>query len=203
MNISCEVMGDLLPLYVDGVASGDTQRLVEEHLRSCPACAAAAERMRRAAVLPENPEIQLRDGAVLKTFKRSWRRKKLAVACTAALAAALLTAAFAMAVQEVAVLHDFFFPSVHMIVRVEEDDVWQALPETITFDSVFFEQEVVNDANSDGPVTLRILDSSGWVAYEAFRLEAGTAAALSSLDRSETYTVEIQAEEGSYTLNFC
>lgn len=34
----CEVIRDLIPLYVDGCCSENTRTLVEEHLAGCPAC---------------------------------------------------------------------------------------------------------------------------------------------------------------------
>lgn len=38
MNVKCGVMIDLLPLYVDGIATEDTKIIVEEHLRECESC---------------------------------------------------------------------------------------------------------------------------------------------------------------------
>ena len=38
-DISCEVIRDLLPLYVDDVLSPDSRALVEEHLGTCADCA--------------------------------------------------------------------------------------------------------------------------------------------------------------------
>ena len=35
MNMKCEVIRDLLPLYVDGVASEESRALIEEHLNTC------------------------------------------------------------------------------------------------------------------------------------------------------------------------
>ncbi len=35
MNISCEIIKDLLPLYHDGVCSVDSTKAVEEHLEHC------------------------------------------------------------------------------------------------------------------------------------------------------------------------
>lgn len=37
-RISCNVTKDLLPAYLDGVCSGESGELVEEHLAECPAC---------------------------------------------------------------------------------------------------------------------------------------------------------------------
>ena len=38
MKISCEVIQDLLPLYVDQICSEHSKCLVEEHLRECEKC---------------------------------------------------------------------------------------------------------------------------------------------------------------------
>lgn len=38
MNKQCELVQDLLPLYVDGICSRTSTQLVEEHLISCPEC---------------------------------------------------------------------------------------------------------------------------------------------------------------------
>ena len=38
MNLTCDIVMDLIPLYRDNAASADTVKAVEEHLKSCPAC---------------------------------------------------------------------------------------------------------------------------------------------------------------------
>lgn len=38
MNITCDVIKDLLPLYVEDISSDDTRKLVEEHIASCETC---------------------------------------------------------------------------------------------------------------------------------------------------------------------
>ena len=38
MNISCEIIRDLLPLYHDNVCSEKSCKLVEEHLKTCEKC---------------------------------------------------------------------------------------------------------------------------------------------------------------------
>lgn len=38
-DIPCDLIIDLLPLYADGTASSAANRMVEEHIRSCPDCA--------------------------------------------------------------------------------------------------------------------------------------------------------------------
>ena len=44
-RISCEIIRDLLPLYVDGQTRPDTSRIISEHLSACPECARMYEEM--------------------------------------------------------------------------------------------------------------------------------------------------------------
>lgn len=44
-NISCNVIRDLLPSYMDGIASDDSVKLVEEHLTQCSECMDFKNRM--------------------------------------------------------------------------------------------------------------------------------------------------------------
>ena len=37
-KITCNVIKDILPLYIDGVVSEDTQKIVDEHLAECSLC---------------------------------------------------------------------------------------------------------------------------------------------------------------------
>ncbi len=46
MNRDCEIVQDLLPLYIDGVCSRSAAELVEEHIRDCEICRAVFEKMR-------------------------------------------------------------------------------------------------------------------------------------------------------------
>ena len=57
-KISCNVIGDLLPLYVDGAVSEDTKKLVEEHLAECEECKKAAEEMGKELVLPVHETVR-------------------------------------------------------------------------------------------------------------------------------------------------
>ena len=38
MKMKCEVVRDLLPLYVDGVVSEESRKMIEEHLEECDDC---------------------------------------------------------------------------------------------------------------------------------------------------------------------
>ena len=47
MKISCNIIEDLLPLYVDDAVSEDSRQLVEEHLKECVSCRKMLEEIKR------------------------------------------------------------------------------------------------------------------------------------------------------------
>lgn len=70
MNVSCKVIEDLLPLYHDGVCSGDSRALVEEHLKTCETCG----KVKAALDAEETPEAAADDKKALKGIKKKVRR---------------------------------------------------------------------------------------------------------------------------------
>ena len=89
MKLSCAVAADLLPLYAEKMTSAETNALVEEHLRECPACRKRLEELQAPAVMPVDA-----DAMPLKKLQRAVRRKRRA----AVWAAVLLSLAVAVAV---------------------------------------------------------------------------------------------------------
>lgn len=71
-DLSCEVVRDLLPSYLDGVASGETKAAVERHMEECPDCRETLRRMKEPEVAapPEEKEIDY-----LKKVRRRSSRK--------------------------------------------------------------------------------------------------------------------------------
>lgn len=57
-KITCNVIKDILPLYIDGVVSEDTQKIVEEHLEECSLCRDEINKLKKTLVIPTNEEIQ-------------------------------------------------------------------------------------------------------------------------------------------------
>lgn len=79
MKITCNIIGDLLPLYAENLASEDSRALVEEHLDDCPACRASLSAMQQAA--PSLPEDALPLAKVQKALRgRRWATAVLAAA---------------------------------------------------------------------------------------------------------------------------
>ena len=45
-NIPCEMIRDLLPLYVEGLTSGESSRQIEAHMETCEDCRGRYLRMK-------------------------------------------------------------------------------------------------------------------------------------------------------------
>ena len=87
MNVTREVIRDLLPLYEAGEVSGDTRRLVEEFLEQDPELARQLEEERR-QLLPDPIPIPLDKETEMQTLERTKRLLKwraVSLACAVAL----------------------------------------------------------------------------------------------------------------------
>lgn len=87
-KVSCNIIKDILPLYLDDVVSGDTKEMVEEHLESCDACREEAEMLKRDIVLTVNKDIISLDIQALKKLRRRIFRNKVFISVLSILAAA-------------------------------------------------------------------------------------------------------------------
>ena len=101
-NLSCEIIRDLFPSYVDNVLSDASIQAVEEHIRECEACAKILADMR----LPEEPEEavqeKLRQDREINFLKKVKRRHRLVVCC-------ILTVAVLLAVPAVVLIKAVYF----------------------------------------------------------------------------------------------
>ena len=70
----CKIVGDLLPLYVDGLTSEDSGQFIEEHVAQCPACRALLEQMR--APLETEPSEEVADYAAALRKRRRCRIRR-------------------------------------------------------------------------------------------------------------------------------
>lgn len=76
-KVSCEIVKDLLPLYYDNVCSGDSKRMVEEHLVECDSCKMELDSIQADLKLPkEEIERNKNDGNVIKNISSFWNRSR-------------------------------------------------------------------------------------------------------------------------------
>lgn len=81
-DLTCGVVRDLLPSYIEGLLGEDSREAVDRHLAACPACTAQKEAM--AARTEPEPEEAAKEVDYLKRVKKGTAKKiVLAVVCTA------------------------------------------------------------------------------------------------------------------------
>ena len=71
MKLQCTVIEDLLPVYIDGICSLESEKLIEDHLLQCPACREMLARMRSAEAQP--PQIA---DEPLRSIGKRWQQGK-------------------------------------------------------------------------------------------------------------------------------
>ena len=94
MSDKCNLIKDILPLYVEDMVSTDTREFVREHLEHCAECRVEFERMRKATkFIPDaDPDTDI---VPLKRVKRDLFIKRLQTICfTAILACAIVMIVF-------------------------------------------------------------------------------------------------------------
>lgn len=87
-KVSCNIIRDILPLYLDDVVSDETKEMVEEHLQSCASCRGEASAMRKDVILPASKSQRFAEASVIKNIKSKIFRKKMIV-CAGTVAAVL------------------------------------------------------------------------------------------------------------------
>ncbi len=80
-EIKCEVIRDLLPLYVDDAASKETRELIQEHLNTCPDCREELQRISVPVSLPPDEDTQLLERFNHKRREKRRRKRKLGLVC--------------------------------------------------------------------------------------------------------------------------
>lgn len=112
-KISCSIIQDILPLYVDEVVSEETQEMVDEHLKYCAACQQEVEMMKQSLYLPIEKEAPM-----LQNLKTKWRNKKLIVSgLSVLLTAFILFGGFYLIFH-----YERFIPYSENIVQIEVQD---------------------------------------------------------------------------------
>ena len=78
MDISCNIIKDLLPLYAEDMASEDTRKMVDEHLCGCDGCTRELAAIKKAPKVPVETDVKS-----LKRVGDSIKRRRIVTAFTA------------------------------------------------------------------------------------------------------------------------
>ena len=77
MNITCDIIRDLLPLYAEDMVSEDSRKLVDGHLCQCDPCTKQLAIMKKVQTLPLDVEVDS-----LKRVGNTIRRRRILAALT-------------------------------------------------------------------------------------------------------------------------
>lgn len=77
MNITCDIIRDLLPLYAEDMVSEDSKKLVDEHLCQCDPCTKQLAIMKKVQTLPMDVEVES-----LKRVGNTIRRRRILAVLT-------------------------------------------------------------------------------------------------------------------------
>jgi hypothetical protein len=112
-EINCNIIKDILPLYVDGVVSDDTKEMVEEHLANCEECKKEVGLMKQELNIPAEKEASF-----IKDFKKKWRNKKIIISGLSI----ILTGLILLGVFSFVFHYDRVVPYAEALIKIEIQD---------------------------------------------------------------------------------
>ena len=206
--MSCNIIQDILPLYIDDAVSDDTKKMVEDHIKHCPNCQKELETLKKEVILVTNEKIQADDKKLLQNLQKKLKHQKIIISFFTVIAVLSLLFIGTMVVENVGFLYDFFYPRIDTQTKIEqsEADQWQQLKfdtgDYLIFDSLFFKKEVVHVDNYERTILLRIKDTAGNIIIKTHKLDSAQSISLKKLKRNQPYIVEIKGKKGEYFFNF-
>ncbi len=184
-DMTCEVIRDLLPLYVDDVLSSDSRALVEEHLKTCEDCTEYYHALKE----PEGNYKQMRktdDKAAFKRIKGTLKKKRLiTILVTAVCVAALGFGAFYGLV-----VHEKYLPYEESGLYVSE--------EAIRTDKGYYKSTGLY--SPDGETLFLFMTTTAYSQMQNDQSMAG--APVMGLDK-ESRTMRIEDDNGAVTEQVC
>lgn len=204
--MNCNIVEDLLPSYVDGICSEETVAAVEKHIEHCQRCKDSMQMMQQ----PTVQVIEKNVAAAKEPFNRINKKRRFQV-ISAIMMTFMITIIGYQIVQDVGVIHQFFFPQVIAVVEIEDGmEEWQNISfssdlishqDYVIYDSLFWKKEIVNSANNEGDVLLRVKDEKGNIIIDEFQIAPGKNNKLDGLVKEKKYFFEIKAPQGRYIIN--
>lgn len=217
MKINCDMIKDLLPLYIDEKCSSDAVDAVEKHIKKCEECRHTLELMR-----DEQVKLKVgKDTKAKKPFKKVVR--VTAWSCFGVVCVSFLLCVFGWAGFFKPIYDRYYCSMSARIEASEATDEWQTAairyfsgsdngenPEQkayLEYDSIFAKKRVSGMfPDSFGSVDIRILDEDGNVVVEPTQVCSLGEQGYIDIDELKTntkYTVQYKCSEpGTYPLQF-
>ena len=89
MKYKCEMIRDLLPLYIDEVCSDESRKIVEDHIKECPECASLTDSMRNDEAVNGAEDYESAQVRSLRNVRKK-QKKNLCILITAGIIIGLL-----------------------------------------------------------------------------------------------------------------
>lgn len=94
-QLRCEIVQDLLPSYVDGLTSDETNEAIKDHLANCASCREMYERMKADETSPEeNSEVMEKEKKEINFLKKIKRKYRLNLMLVVVILAVLFAAVY-------------------------------------------------------------------------------------------------------------
>lgn len=134
MEKTCEIIKDLLPLYIDGVCSEDSKKAVEEHIKTCEDCKRELEDYQG-----EISAVERQEEEVIKKISSRWKKSKTK---------ALFSGIFIMAMIGILGIAVLCYSFTTRAVKYEEVTVGNL--SRLSNSNVYFTLKVSEDINAKG-----------------------------------------------------
>jgi len=188
MSNQCNIIKDILPLYVEDMVSADTREFVSEHLEHCAECHAEFERMRKpAAFIPDT------DIVPLKRIKKDLFIKRLqTIFFTAILACAIATVVFGV------LTSPKFFPYSDSLLNVIDSPNGSVI---ITFDDQVTGYSCVKELN--GETETEVYRINAWTtSWDLYSSNCGNQNAVIPLEAETNIQIYYAQNDGSEDVLF-
>ena len=192
--INCNIIYDLLPLYIDNVCSEESRELVEEHIKTCEKCKLLLDNMQSGADFRINREESLQRSDTLKAIKRKFFRKNVLVALVsvAASLAILLGVWYYIFAYETLIPYEDGLASVEVhqtITAIDSDGATIIITEPLSTEIEFVMKDVLDVKSSKNTSTVR--STSRYIEEDDRRIH------LTYVNFSETHATKWQDNNGS------
>ncbi|WP_296114390.1 zf-HC2 domain-containing protein [uncultured Anaerococcus sp.] len=97
MKYECDIVKDLMPLYVDDVLSENSKKFVEDHINSCESCKKYYEKLSSEIKIPVSKEVRFSDLRPIEYLKSNLSKKIIKKVLATVLAVGLCVGAFIFA----------------------------------------------------------------------------------------------------------
>lgn len=79
-NVTCSIVEDLLPLYMDGCCSKDSQQAVVEHMKTCEKCRETYRHLQSDLPTISNETTDMRSEEIARSLSKRIKKRKAAAA---------------------------------------------------------------------------------------------------------------------------